>query len=181
MGPWREKGVPSSSFCRKSWDWSLNGSQGGTKTQRAVVSGVPQIKKIKKPREGSQASPTPHPFSPPRWGRRLRPDAAAERTSVPMETAAVGEGSWAQLVSLQGDLGRRPRRLISARESLLPPPPHLRACLGGTSSGHRLEAGGVASLLIGHVPPRTRGGAAESQSPLAMWTSQPSLGLQGTH
>lgn len=109
MDPWREKGVPSFLFCRKSWDWSLNGSRGGTKTQKAVVSGVPQIKKIKEPTEGSQATPHPHAFSPPHW-----PDAAAERTSVPMETAGVGEGSWAQLVSLQGDLGCRPRRLISA-------------------------------------------------------------------
>lgn len=39
----------------------------------------------------------------PIGGGQLKPDASAERTSVPMETAEVGEGSQAQLVSLQGD------------------------------------------------------------------------------
>lgn len=90
MDPWREKGVPSFLFCRKSWDWSLNGSRGGTKTQKAVVSGVPQIKKIKEPTEGSQATPTPtrfplpiglmlllkghlSPWKPREWGREAGP------------------------------------------------------------------------------------------------------------
>lgn len=128
MGPLGEKGVPTSSFCRKSWDWSLNSSQGGTKTQSQWS---PADKKDKETQRGLSGQPHPHPLSPPHWGGQLRPDEAdaAERTSVPMETAGVGEGSWAQLVSLQGDLGRRPRRLIvpGSPISLLTP---LLACLG---------------------------------------------------
>lgn len=48
------------------------------------------------------ALPPPCPSSLSGAGGRARADAA-ERTSVPMETAEVGEGSQAQLVSLQGD------------------------------------------------------------------------------
>ena len=97
-----------------------------------TVDGDQQIKKMEKPRgRGSQANPAPTLPLLPTAGGRARADAA-ERTSVPMETAEVGEGSQAQLMSLQGDSrAGDPGGLINARKPRSPPAPNSKPAWGG--------------------------------------------------
>ena len=102
-----ETRIPSSMFLVWSRGWSLNGSQGGTNSQRAVDrqgergmeadktgdSRLRLIKKMAKPRgRGSKANPAPTPPLLPILGRWPRADAAAEKDICPHGNSRRGGG-----------------------------------------------------------------------------------------